>query len=843
MDLRNRRAQLLTGLANAYHALFANVSDEEFEEVQKECLATDNFCFSRCECRICETHFYTMKMQSTDQCRYTSVLSRSDAAQLLSDYSRDIFTSQQYLRQTMQQHGEQILQYWRASDRQTRASLLRTLDPAMPQSKGFDAGKTSKTVKQSISRKYLLLPYLDTDTLTKNPEALIGLMRHRTAARPEEWALFDNEQIRRSWAMGLFDLEFDHGAVVMHGSFYGRYATWDADAVHRCDMIGFPRGRLIIEAQATLMNFLRQVMEKLYLASPGAKAGPAVRTFDTRKFNGGWSTMTHQPFNAPPTFDLDAMLALANGRKDASNDHLWLLQTEPSYLRSHVLTLDQMKSAQLVKKEMRSRVAYWELIGELEACQFWQSILLELEQFKSTRQQFNDSMAPGARLPKAVDEHLMVVETLLRARLNPLRFSFLVSTLPQRPQFQSVYKHGKVSLNNAKGTYNPSTDFKFALELSMDRSHRQDTMYGKEKLWWILNQIFQDPDDESRFSHTLLLGLLDDYLANTSPKKRGAFDQILYEKITDYVSLLGLLVEIRMHRPYSSAGNALELKRIVDRKVWRTFQFSSPQHGKANRTSTDPQKAIDALEQFRSTAAPGGPRDKTWLEKFLKLHDRLRDFWREVATLQKSSLQQIKANAEERKFSMQACSHWEAPEYLERLKAKRKSVLSDIATSRTANSGHAFLPLPSTTNSEATRTYAENAAKIKPKTKGTPRTEINVAEVEEALHDLDLTTIPLTKKQSLTTFHAMFPTTPQECKTSIPWNTLVDSMNDAGFLAKNSAGGGSVVKFEDRDGRGSINFHRPHPEPIVEPHVLHAMGWRMSKWFGWHRGSFVLAGK
>jgi hypothetical protein len=52
-------------------------------------------------------------------------------------------------------------------------------------------------------------------------------------------------------------------------------------------------------------------------------------------------------------------------------------------------------------------------------------------------------------------------------------------------------------------------------------------------------------------------------------------------------------------------------------------------------------------------------------------------------------------------------------------------------------------------------------------------------------------------------------------------------MNEAGFTARN--GEGSIVRFENRNGEGSINFHRPHPEPTIDPVMLQAMGWRMNK--------------
>lgn len=112
-------------------------------------------------------------------------------------------------------------------------------------------------------RKYLLLPYLDLDTLTKNPAALLGLLHTRAKDAPAEWASYDHEQLRSPWGIGLLDATFNECSVVMFCPRYGTYAKWQKNAAHRFDIIGFPCGRLVMEAQATLLAFLRRVVEQL----------------------------------------------------------------------------------------------------------------------------------------------------------------------------------------------------------------------------------------------------------------------------------------------------------------------------------------------------------------------------------------------------------------------------------------------------------------------------------------------------------------------------------------------------------------------------------------------------
>ena len=96
-------------------------------------------------------------------------------------------------------------------------------------------------------------------------------------------------------------------------------------------------------------------------------------------------------------------------------------------------------------------------------------------------------------------------------------------------------------------------------------------------------------------------------------------------------------------------------------------------------------------------------------------------------------------------------------------------------------------------------------------------------------------------KRTLGVLQAMYPATVEERHSSVDWDAFVQSMDKAGFFAKN--GGGSIVTFERVSGEGKIAFHRPHPEPKIDPVMLQSMGRRMNKWFGWTRESFALAEK
>lgn len=76
-------------------------------------------------------------------------------------------------------------------------------------------------------------------------------------------------------------------------------------------------------------------------------------------------------------------------------------------------------------------------------------------------------------------------------------------------------------------------------------------------------------------------------------------------------------------------------------------------------------------------------------------------------------------------------------------------------------------------------------------------------------------------------------------KSGVRWVKLVRALTDAGFVA--TEGAGSAVQFSSD--KGCIDFHRPHPDPTVDPIMLHMMGRRLRKWFDWDLDRFALRTK
>ncbi|KAK4897382.1 hypothetical protein LTR27_004902 [Elasticomyces elasticus] len=103
------------------------------------------------------------------------------------------------------------------------------------------------------------------------------------------------------------------------------------------------------------------------------------------------------------------------------------------------------------------------------------------------------------------------------------------------------------------------------------------------------------------------------------------------------------------------------------------------------------------------------------------------------------------------------------------------------------------------------------------------------------------TTAPIFVKQdSISTFHKMFRSDSAEGG-GVRWSQFVQAFEDAGFTPTTGGGGGSSVSFSSDV--GTIVFHRPHPDPVIDPVMLHGMGRRMRRRFGWCRERFLVRPK
>ena len=417
--------------------------------------------------------------------------SRGQAQDILNGYVTQVNEDRQHLKVAVEQYGDTLLNDWNTTSQSVRATILKKINPDLPKKwparVHLEYANTTAAEHQQLHRQINLVPYLDLQSLSKDPSASIGLLDARIEKSPETWAPFDLQQLITAWAAGLFQVHFNKDAVKISGCEYGKLVPWDAAAIHRGDLVGFPRARLLLEAQALVMSFLRRIVSAVLESSKtkelsGNKkwrqffhTGP--RKSITRSH---WSHFATDAFSSPPTFDIDDLLTRAKARLHATGDHLELLQTEPAYMHRYVGKLGRMPViGQNKHSVIGSKMISDEILGDIETNHYWTYIHGELVHLHEMYRQHFHCISRGEPLPKEVDDALGATELLL-VNAAHLRSKQLQAIISQRPGFRRWYSIHRSNTN--------SESFGYHLKCSGETKD----IFLQDPLWWCLMQLQGD---------------------------------------------------------------------------------------------------------------------------------------------------------------------------------------------------------------------------------------------------------------------------------------------------------------------------------------------------------------
>lgn len=795
-----------------------------------------------CECADCQNGFYLIQEQCSPQFSYRGKLSDHDAQRIAAAHVQDTQQDRAYLLQRLASHADIFLNRWKKKSGEKRQTLLVSSIPELyehrwllprysntPESKRWDSRTRDR-------RCQLLLPWLSLEVLKTNPAVLFALLHYRTVYPPQDWAPYDSRQLTVSWACGHFDVEYSRKNVVMYGPRYGELVDWQAGPAHRADILGFPRALLVLEAQAYLMGILRKIVDKTLESADLSK--PATSEKWKSVINLGfkqsgmvefWSPYTNQAYSAPPVFDIDKLLSIVQTRLDAASDHLWFLQTEPAYMRRYIRILFQRELFKHASPDEAAWLLVQELFQDLGACWWWRWIKVEASYVKDRRHHVRDNIHPGKRLPPSYDRAIGALELLLVNRVINCA-SHLSVMVPPRPGFRHLWSFKR--LPNADGT----------AALDIQRKGTMDTkeLFHKDPLEWCLLQLQGAPDKQSNFDHAMLFAILEWHLANSATKERARLDDVLYGTLSDLAAFHEMLVSVRLSRPQNEARDIDQVLKSDDREAWKASSSSISLSGK---DSVALGTAI--LENFYKAPLPSGQKNSSWLLRSRTIRNALEAFWRGLRERSQTIFENSRFSREEARDILKVISADLSSKYINAIKAEEGQVLASIER---ASSATTSLIQKEWGSSETTHAPGPIS---KPKVKTRPVEQPGaLEEAEDRIADLKVdaleesSPIILVPQRAFHVLTRMFPVTAEEANKSVQWDNFVHAMSDMGFSARN--GGGSAIVFKNEvsasDGHagGKIVFHKPHPVATIDPVMLHSMGKRMAKWFGWHRERFVL---
>lgn len=809
-----------------------------------------------CACNICGNSFRSPSVQvhpsgDTYSLELTDAQSRSIAASHLQNINQDLT----YLREQWASNGKTIASRWKKKTREKRVGYLKAADPNLFQKQWFAPMYTSKELglaSQFSARKYrqvILLDYLTVDGLKSDATKLLGLLQNRTLHGPEEWAVHDNQKLSWGWRGGLLEIDASNLCMMMYGTRYGELVEWEKRAAHAEEIIGFPRARMILEAQEILLGFLRKVVEQLVegIKEPDL-VQPNLPPFQVELKRSGridqWSTYVNQPFSPPPFFDINNMLEKAIARKNVVGDHLWLLQTDPAYLRQAIQTAaenfpqghptEEVHTFAVTEIIYHAIWGYWSWATIVEACCNVRTLQLE----------FRDSIQPGLPLPPKYEQVLQELELLLscqfRLRLEPLHMM-----LAWRPGFRKYYKFD----------YSNPNDVVAAGLLDIAQLHSNDPLF------FMLHLLLADPDspEPDNFDLAVKWSFLEDHLANTTQEDSERLDEFLYERYTDYAAIQELFSNTHRHLPMPSLLmelDSFELEKIkslgrptvLRHQIERvTEQYYMRPHDK------DGTKALLGFSRaFDSHLTKADLNDQMRLEQFDATRAALNNFWSLLRRKRQSifkkrgnvwssedideDLRLISADLEPTYQNMIAVERQRIFNRIERLSHHPPSYLEPAQTEWGPTPNYGPTPAKSNVRSKKSK-VAKNLAQL-------PDIEKLSIVADSAEEQSTATPIPV-KAPTLRILNTMLSCTAEAASKLTNWDDFVLAMQDVGFKSQQTTGSEVVFQPEEneRGWSGRINFHKPHPVGKIDRVMMRAMGKRMGRWYGWEDGLFVLKGK
>lgn len=379
--------------------------------------------------------------------------------------------------------------------------------------------------------------------------------------------------------------------------------------------------------------------------------------------------------------------------------------------------------------------------------------------------------------------------------------------------------------------------------------------FPDDMLFWSLDCLGADMHRPFTLDPGLNFRVLDEMMAN--PKERSRISQQMYDHVTEMSTINEVISATRSQKLRNRAPSEALMRAAVE-QGFRKDAVKKFGHLHIARIG---EQLTDRMGSFYSKNPwpPSGKRDAIWLEKATLSRKSLARYWQMVRVLWVKELRDLGVKQETIDEDMELLSADLSPEYEMEKQREKMEVEQNIAAEQAAKIAKArgHRDLSENLSSMHVSSGKENKAmspqpqRLKHKTRPdqSPVTNDTKTTIEKPGPSTEGEGLPpcrsiTVKREHLALFRDMYPTSGHEGRRTFKWQHFLDAMSSVGFRITESSGSGVSFKMLSDDDSsdsdaGSIAFHRPHPDPVIFPIKLRAMGKRMSKWFGWNREIFV----
>ena len=843
-----------------------------------------------CECNICLRQYRTKDDQNIIPWRYFG--HTHDPSCVAQSYAQAIRKDREFLYHKILTSGPALLKRWRNGESRRKEYLIKAEHYIYPCSQPLiDIASRFKMLQEARKHKpAYLLPYINTEDLSKDSANFIRLLHHRTTFPPQDWVHFDNAQLQPGWKQGGPGEKSAEGSIIVHGEKYGTWIQFDRQAVHRGDAYGAIRGLVILEAQQILMSFLRKMVTTIL--GDGSASDPPIHQVEKSlgsltlvpyphydltscnkwmRFIGAephrdqhWlsvaSIYTQQPFSAPTYFDIDVIIEIAETKTMEAADELWLLQTDLDYFhdlmkRHEREWLDSVPRMEEVKvfspKDKMDNIGYIMTVKALIQVRDWQWLLEECMTVKRIMGEPESKTHVEQPLSVWHEMALCGLQYLLQEAQSWYRVSLL--KLFKSQAFQSITEVTAVG-KDQRDSWVLGFNFKDYPQL-----------YRKDRIGWCLYNLTKDPKDIFTFERSVVLQHLEKYLETCPRREFERIDQEMYKCISDMAAVERMLSILELHRP-----NFAYLAQNPFRQPRQAWQVRSRLSIKPSDMTCAQMNLGSTLESSAKFPMPMGKRDEQWLAQRDRAQQNLNDLWKKARLTYQSMLQASEVPQKFIEPQLAMMRQGDSSEHKAQLDLERRQILERLRAARQEALAKSTIP-PKVTTGNFTAQYdlpphrIEEPGKEKNKTRpeGTSASPslhkkyavafANLAVDEEIKEAAKRPPVLYTLKQNSVAYQViplMFPDRSmgiEEGGKTVDWLDFVATMDTLGFTAEHRGGSAFTFKGAVRLPsnpstlqKKSIGVHMPHPSTEMGPILLQSLGRRCNRRFGWRRANFAV---
>ena len=449
------------------------------------------------DCADCYPQFYGALLRPNDLSE-AKMTSNADAKQICKSLAEQTKADLEYIRKTLAINADAVLSRWKSRTPQQREKLILQALPEIYRSKypeqRMPYGLGPKITSNVTAKNAFLLPYLTVQNLKADATKLLSLFYHRSNAELQGWVTFDAQQMKQGFETTDLNTEYNENNVILSDwpdNRYGDLVKWNRQECHKWNFVGYPRARLILDAQAVLLRFLRKMTD---LVAPSATTNAGCVKWNALISAGFqqevsmecWSSYSEQLFSAPPKYNLAQCLKNAQAQLAVAQDHLHFVRTDPAYTQDIYAKLrrgEQLRN--MAADEIWRIIASDIMVYPVQHIRRLRNLVDECKHALAVFQKYQDNVKIGGSLPEDYEHALSGIEFLCINLLQHERIH-LNKLLRVCPGFNRNFDYYEENGQQ----FSKLCD----IAKSGDERANDKAWFQKDLLLWALMKLTKDPE-------------------------------------------------------------------------------------------------------------------------------------------------------------------------------------------------------------------------------------------------------------------------------------------------------------------------------------------------------------